>query len=122
MCLRASVSCLVFAWKPANGAEGAAQRAHSQLKEQVSGISEQIEAKAEESALIGEEWKGVFDLWKKQLIQINRVTSLKRDAARLGGERGQLIAAKAEAGGKSPRSSCRSSRSIRTSAARRHRS
>jgi HlyD family secretion protein len=44
--------------------------------------------------------KGVLDLWKKQLIQINRVTSLKRDAARLGGERGQLIAAKAEAGGK----------------------
>ena len=41
-----------------------------------------------------------LELWKKQLIPITRVTALKRDAARLGGERGQLIAAKAEAAGK----------------------
>jgi membrane fusion protein, type I secretion system len=83
-----------------NGQKAQLKERIAQLKEQVSGISEQIEAKAEESALIKEELKGVLDLWKKQLIQINRVTSLKRDAARLGGERGQLIAAKAEAGGK----------------------
>ena len=73
----------------------------AQLKEQVSGISEQIEAKAQEIALIEEELKGVLELWKKQPDPDHpRDTALKRDAARLGGERGQLIAAKAEAGGK----------------------
>lgn len=72
----------------------------AQLKQQISGVSEQIQAKAEEIALIEEELKGVLDLWKKNLVQINRVTSLKRDAARLGGERGQLTASKAEVAGK----------------------
>ena len=31
-----------------------------------------------------------MDLWQKQLVPFSRVTSLKRDAARLEGERGQL--------------------------------
>ena len=44
--------------------------------------------------------KGVLELWKKQLIQITRVTALKRDGARLKGERGQLIASKASTSGK----------------------
>ena len=72
----------------------------TQLKQQVSGISEQMEAKAQQIALVQEELKGVLELWKKNLIQFTRVTSLKRDAAGLGGERGQLIAAKAEIAGK----------------------
>jgi HlyD family secretion protein len=71
-----------------------------QLKEQVSGLGEQVQAKGQEIDLIEEELKGVLDLWQKKLIPFTRVSSLKRDAARLGGERGQLIAAKAEAGGK----------------------
>jgi HlyD family secretion protein len=41
-----------------------------------------------------------LELWEKKLIPFTRVTALKRDAARLDGERGQLIAAKASAGGK----------------------
>jgi HlyD family secretion protein len=48
--------------------------------------------------LIKEELDGVLDLWKKKLIP--RVISLKRDTARLHGGRGQLVAAKAAAGGK----------------------
>ena len=44
--------------------------------------------------------QGVMDLWKKKLIPFTRVTSLKRDAARLDGERGQLVASKASTGGK----------------------
>ena len=72
----------------------------AQLREQVGGLSEQVEAKAQEIALIQEELKGVMDLWEKKLVPFTRVASLKRDAARLGGERGQLIASKAEAGGK----------------------
>jgi HlyD family secretion protein len=72
----------------------------SQLREEIKGLTEQIEAKAQEITLIEEELQGVLDLWKKKLIAFNRVTSLKRDAARLAGERGQLIAARAAAGGK----------------------
>jgi HlyD family secretion protein len=72
----------------------------AQLREEMSGLAEQIEAKTQEIALIREELNGVLDLWNKKLIPITRVTSLKRDAVRLDGERGQLIASKAATGGK----------------------
>jgi HlyD family secretion protein len=83
-----------------NGEKAQLRERVAQLKEQVGGLTEQIEAKGQEIALIEEELKGVLELWHKQLIQLPRVNSLKRDAARLNGERGQLIAAKAEASGK----------------------
>ena len=66
----------------------------------MSGLAEQIEAKTQEIALIREELNGVLDLWQKKLVPLTRVTSLKRDAVRLDGERGQLIASKASTGGK----------------------
>jgi HlyD family secretion protein len=72
----------------------------AQLQEESSGLAEQIEAKSKEITLIKEELEGVLELWNKQLIQITRVTALKRDAARLEGERGQLIASKASINGK----------------------
>jgi HlyD family secretion protein len=71
-----------------------------QLREEVKGLDEQIRAKTEEIGLISEELNGVMDLWQKQLIPFTRVTALKRDAARLEGERGQLVASKASSGGK----------------------
>ena len=40
------------------------------------------------------------ELWKKNLVPITRVTALERDAARLEGERGQLISTIAQAKGK----------------------
>jgi HlyD family secretion protein len=72
----------------------------SQLREEIGGLTEQIAAKTEEIDLIREELKGVLGLWEKKLIPFTRVTALKRDAARLEGERGQLIASKASASGK----------------------
>jgi HlyD family secretion protein len=72
----------------------------AQLREEVTGLAEQIKAKTEEIALIKEELEGVMDLWRKKLIPFNRVAALKRDSARLDGERGQLIALKASTGGK----------------------
>ncbi len=39
------------------------------------------------------------DLWQKNLVQLNRLTSLERDEARVEGERGQLVASAAEAKG-----------------------
>ena len=51
-------------------------------------------------ALIEQELAGVRDLWQKNLVQLNRLTSLEREEARLEGERGQLVASAAEAKGK----------------------
>src|SRR5215203_6824739 len=71
-----------------------------QLQEQISGLNDQIAAKKREIALIGEELKGVRELWNKNLIPIQRVTALERDAARLEGERGALISTVAQIKGK----------------------
>jgi HlyD family secretion protein len=72
----------------------------SQLREQVSGLTAQQDAKDKETALIEQELAGVRDLWQKNLVQLNRLTSLERDAAKIEGERGQLVAQAAEAKGK----------------------
>jgi len=72
----------------------------AQLKEEIQGLTGQVAAKKRETELIGQELEGVRDLWRKNLVQIQRVTALERDAARLEGERGQLTAATAQAKGK----------------------
>jgi HlyD family secretion protein len=71
-----------------------------QLNEQIQGLSEQIVAKGREIELIGQELVGVRELWRKNLVQITRVTALERDAARLEGERGGLISSIAQTKGK----------------------
>ncbi len=71
-----------------------------QLQEEIRGLSAQQEAKSREIALIGQELEGVRELWRKNLIQINRLTGLERDGARIEGERAQLIASVAQAKGK----------------------
>ena len=72
----------------------------SQLGEQIDGLTKQVAAKGREIELITQELEGVRELWRKNLVQISRVTALERDAARIEGERGQLMAATAEAKGK----------------------
>jgi HlyD family secretion protein len=67
-----------------------------QLAEQLQGLAEQTEAKRQEIDLIRRELEGVRELWRKNLIQIQRVTALERDAARLVGERGSLVASIAQ--------------------------
>ena len=79
----------------------------SQLKERIAQLNEEIrgytalqEAKAEEIELIQRELEGVRALWNKNLVQINRLISLEREAARLKGERAQSISAMAQSRGK----------------------
>ncbi len=72
----------------------------AQLQEQISGLAAQQDAKAKETMLIEQELKGVRELWKKNLIPLEKLTALEREQARLEGERGQLIAATAQAKGK----------------------
>lgn len=76
------------------------QQRIGQLNEEISGLVAQQDAKDKETELINQELQGVRDLWAKNLVQLNRLTSLERDAAKIEGERGQLTAAAAEAKGK----------------------
>jgi HlyD family secretion protein len=71
-----------------------------QLHEQIAGLQEQTVAKGDEIKLIQNELVGVRELWRKNLVPINRVTQLEREATRLKGERGQLVASIAQAKGR----------------------
>jgi HlyD family secretion protein len=72
----------------------------TQLSEEVEGLSAQVAAKDQEIALVQKELDGVRQLYDQHLIQISRLTTLERDAARLNGERAQYIASRAQAKGK----------------------
>jgi HlyD family secretion protein len=69
----------------------------SQLGEQINGLDAQIKSKAEQVTLISKELEGVQGLYEKGLVPLTRLTTLQREAARLEGERGQLVSAIAEA-------------------------
>src|SRR6185312_13115273 len=68
-----------------------------QLGEQISGLDAQVKSKAAQHDLISGELEGVDGLFQKGLVPLSRKTSLQREAARLDGERGQVLAAIAEA-------------------------
>jgi len=72
----------------------------SQLNEEIVGLTAQEQAKEKEISLVEKELVGVRQLYDQRLIQISRLTTLERDMARLTGERGQYIAARAQAKGK----------------------
>ncbi|MFC5557032.1 biotin/lipoyl-binding protein, partial [Methylobacterium iners] len=71
-----------------------------QLRHDIDGLTQRIAATEREITLIGSELKGVRELFAKNLIPLSRVTALERDAIRLEGEHGQLIASTASARGK----------------------
>jgi len=71
-----------------------------QLNEEIVGLTAQEQAKEKEISLVEKELVGVRQLYDQRLIQISRLTQLERDMARLTGERGQYIAARAQAKGK----------------------
>lgn len=71
-----------------------------QLEDEIQGQLQQRQAKEREIELIKSELAGVRDLYAKNLVPLSRVTALERDAARLAGERGLLIASTASASGK----------------------
>jgi len=68
----------------------------NQLEEQITGVEGQARAKAREIDLVKKELKEIEVLWEKKLTTLARLTSLRRDAARIEGERSQLIAASAQ--------------------------
>jgi HlyD family secretion protein len=73
-------------------------RSHvQQLEEQILGLDAQVKSKAAQHDLIAGELSGVDSLFQKGLVPLTRKTSLQREAARLDGERGQVVSAIAEA-------------------------
>ena len=83
-----------------NGQKAQLRERIAQLGEEITGLIAQQNSKAKEIALLERELAGVRELWKQNLVQLTRLTALEREAARLDGERGQLIAAAAQAKGK----------------------
>jgi HlyD family secretion protein len=72
----------------------------TQLNEEIAGLTAQEKAKDQEIALVEKELVGVTSLYDQHLVQISRMTTLQRDAARLNGERAQFVASRAQAKGK----------------------
>lgn len=63
-----------------------------QLREQINGLEVQKQSKDDEIALIAKELEGKTRLYEQGLMTMSQVNALERNAARLRGERGQLIA------------------------------
>lgn len=72
----------------------------AQLNEEIRGLAAQEEAKTQEISLVETELEAVRSLYARKLVEISRITTVEREAARLSGERAQLIAARAQAKGK----------------------
>ena len=71
-----------------------------QLRDEISGLVAQRDAKATEIVLLEKELEGLIKLKEQGLVPSNRVIALQRDAARLKGDRGRLGADIARAEGR----------------------
>lgn len=71
----------------------------SQINEEIGGLSAQRDAKSGEMKIIQKELKDVRDMFAKQLTTATRLNSLEREATRLGGDHGGLVAQIARAKG-----------------------
>lgn len=71
-----------------------------QIKEEIEGLTIQAAAKKREVEVMTKELEATRSLWAKNLIPINRVTVIERDAIRTEGEAGRLISSIAQSKGK----------------------
>ena len=67
-----------------------------QLNNEITGMEAQLDSKSKQIDLIKGELAGVQDLYDKRLVPLTRLTTLQREAARIDGERGQLVSSVAE--------------------------
>ena len=72
----------------------------SQLRDEINGLEAQIASKRAQTVLIKKELGGVEQLYQKNLVPIQRLTALQREAARLEGEEGQHTSEIARAKGR----------------------
>lgn len=69
-------------------------------REEIAGTEGQVVAKSKEISLIGKQLESLEDLETRQLVTSSKMMELRRDAARLEGERAQLLAAIGQAKGR----------------------
>jgi HlyD family secretion protein len=72
----------------------------SQFNNQITGVSGQIDAKAREIEFIEKELADLAGLEERKLVTTSKLVSLRREAVRIRGEHGQLVASVAETKGK----------------------
>ncbi len=82
------------------GKKAQLQQRIEQLNEEIGGLEAQESAKSKEIALVLEELDGVRKLYAVHLVPVTRLSALQRQAARLDGERAQLVASVAQSKGK----------------------
>ncbi|MGX8008046.1 HlyD family type I secretion periplasmic adaptor subunit [Mesorhizobium sp. ORM8.1] len=82
------------------GQKGQLEERVAQLEKEIDGDTAQAQANSNEIKLEGQELASVRALWAKKLISIDRLTQTEREATRLEGQSGQLVAAQAQAEGK----------------------
>lgn len=86
--------------KTSKGERAQLQERIAQLEEEISGLTAQKNSKAREIELIAKELEGLETLEAKQLVTTTKMVALRREAARLEGERAQLQASAAQSKGK----------------------
>jgi HlyD family secretion protein len=82
------------------GQKSQLQERIAQTREQIGGLQEQVVAKDREIDLLNQQLSGLEDLWNKRMIEFSKLVAVRRDAARIVGERGALVSAIAQAKGK----------------------
>ena len=68
----------------------------NQLTEEIGGLTAQAAAKAREIELATAELQEIEKLWVKNLVPLSRIIQLRREAARIEGERAQIVASVAQ--------------------------
>ncbi len=63
-----------------------------QYHHEIDGLVKQEKAKAQESALVSEELARLEDMFRRDLVPVTRVLATRRDAVRIEGEHGALLA------------------------------
>ena len=71
-----------------------------QLRQEAEGLTVQKAAKEAEMAIAARELEGLRTLWAKKLVSLQRITEMERDAVKLKGDLGQLVAGFAQNQGK----------------------
>lgn len=71
-----------------------------QLNEEIAGVNAQVLSRDRQLEFLRTELDGLRDLFKRNLVPTTRVMPLEREAANITGQKGQLIAARAQALGK----------------------
>lgn len=71
-----------------------------QLADEIRGLSAQRNSKEREAKIIVKELSGVEELYRRNLVQLTRLSTLQREQASIEGELGNLVARIAQAEGK----------------------